>query len=254
VTNDIVCSNAAKQRARIGTAMLAFLESLSKILGAVALPVVLAVLGYWFNDSLKSQELNVKYVEIAVNVLSRPPSEETKPLRAWAIEVINAHASVKIDADLKDILIESEPLPANLLTNPTNGFRESQGEREINRIILSDTQNTNVESELKVLNALKVSYHYMISADGKILTLVDEKNIAYHTAKFNSNSIGIGIAHVSGTPYTDAQIQALRTLLPDIAKRRDISASNIVGKSELDARKQSDFSKIKLDVLSTLAQ
>lgn len=234
--------------------MLGFLESLSKILGAVALPVVLAVLGFWFNDSLKSRELNVKYVEIAVNVLSQPPSDETKSLRLWAINLINEHASVKIDDKLRDILINDEALPANVLTNPKPGFKEIAGRREVDKIIVSDTQNANALSTLAALDGLGASYHYLISAEGTVHSLVDENNIAFHTVRNNTTSIGIGISHISGNPYPEPQVTALKTLIAEISERWGIPAAGVFGKEEIDKRKRTDFATIKARVVEGMAQ
>ena len=254
VTGEFLWSNVGNAKTRVGMAMLGFLESLSKILGAVALPVVRAVLGFWFNDSLKSRELNVKYVEIAVNVLSQPPSEETKSLRLWAINLINEHASVKIDETLRDILINKEALPTSDLTNPKTGFKEVAGRREVDKIIVSDTQNTNTQSELDALDQFKVSYHYLIAADGTVHSLVDENNIAFHTARNNSSSIGIGLTHVSGGTYPETQVAALKALVAQIAERWEIPTSQIYGKEEIDKRKRTDFASIKARVVEGLSR
>lgn len=234
--------------------MSGFLDTVLKIFSALALPIVLAVLGYWFNDSLKSRELNVKYVEIAVNVLSQPPSEETKSLRQWAITLINQHAAVKIDDNLRDILVNDEALPANVLSSPKRGFKEVAGKRIVDKIIISDTQNANTEAELAVLDQLGLSYHYLIGTDGKVHSLVDENDIAFHAAKLNANSIGIGLTHVSGTPYPPEQVTALKSLLTDIATRWNLKRSNIYGKEELDSRKRTDFSRIKAEVTAAITQ
>jgi hypothetical protein len=229
--------------------MSGILEPLSKIIASLALPIVLAVLGYWFNDSLKSRELNVKYVEIAVNVLSQPPSEETKSLRLWAIDLINMHAAVKIDDALREVLVNEEALPVSALSNPQQGYREFVGRRQVDKIIISDTQNGNTESELRALAARGVSYHYLIGPDGKIHSLVDENNVAFHAAKFNGSSIGIGLTHLSGSAYPPEQIDALKKLIVEIAQRWNLKGANIFGKEELDPRKKTDFATVKADIL-----
>ena len=99
--------------------------------------------------------------------------------------------------------------------------------------------------------AAKVSAHYVVDEDGRVLRLVDEAKRAWHAGKahwrdiddVNSASIGIEIVnpgHELGyRPFPDAQIEALIPLVAAIKQRHGITRGNIVGHSDVaPARKQ----------------
>jgi Negative regulator of beta-lactamase expression len=232
--------------------MLSSIEKVSKILAAIALPFILLYLGNDFTASLKDKDIHQKYVEIAVGILTNEPTEETKELRSWAVQVINRYAEIKIDAKLESILVDQTALPSSALEVPRKGFRTVEGKRQIKRIIVSDTQQDNTQAELAALDNHGVSYHYLIDLDGSVMKLVDENNIAFHTTRQNDDSIGIGVMHRSGETYTDAQKASLKRLITEIATRYAIAKSNILAKSEV-SNKRSDFNTIKESVLTDLA-
>lgn len=97
----------------------------------------------------------------------------------------------------------------------------------------------------------KVSAHYVVTEDGKIIRMVAEDRRAWHAGKshwrgvsdINSASIGIEIVnpgHEWGyRPFPDTQMQALVPLVNDIVQRYRITRGNVVGHSDIaPARKQ----------------
>ena len=78
---------------------------------------------------------------------------------------------------------------------------EERKKRHIKYIILHYTNLPSTQASLKYLlnKRNKVSAHYLIDPNGKILSLVEEKNIAWHAGisswkkdkNLNKNSIGI---------------------------------------------------------------
>ena len=97
----------------------------------------------------------------------------------------------------------------------------------------------------------KVSAHYLVGEDGRIVRMVDEEKRAWHAGRsfwrgitdVNSASIGIEIVnpgHEFGyRPFPDEQIDALLPLVADIKERHGITRGNVVGHSDIaPARKQ----------------
>ncbi len=82
-----------------------------KTLGAVAVPIVIAVVGNEYNATIKDSENRVRYVELAVATLRAEPSSETKALREWAIELLDSQAPLKLPKAAKDALL-TRPLNA----------------------------------------------------------------------------------------------------------------------------------------------
>lgn len=77
-----------------------------------------------------------------------------------------------------------------------------------------------------------VAPHYMITRDGTVLKMVDEKNVAWHAGRsalpdgsrtmLNTSSIGIEIISMKRDGPTEAQYRALHFLLKDLCNRYDI--------------------------------
>lgn len=105
--------------------------------------------------------------------------------------------------------------------------------------------------------AAEVSAHYMIWEDGRITQLVDEEKRAWHAGvsswqgddDLNSRSIGIEIVNGGHDfplpdgclpPYPIPQIHALIELYHDIAGRREIPPSRLVGHSDIAPGRKAD--------------
>ncbi len=97
----------------------------------------------------------------------------------------------------------------------------------------------------------KVSAHYVVDEDGRILRMVPEDRRAWHAGRsywrgitdVNSASIGIEIVnpgHEFGyRPFPEEQMDAVTRLVADIKTRHDIPRANVVGHSDVaPARKQ----------------
>lgn len=97
----------------------------------------------------------------------------------------------------------------------------------------------------------KVSAHYVVDEDGTVSRLVDEEKRAWHAGRshwrditdVNSASIGIEIVnpgHEWGyVPFPEEQMDAITRLAHSIVQRHGITATNVIGHSDLaPARKQ----------------
>jgi N-acetylmuramoyl-L-alanine amidase len=123
----------------------------------------------------------------------------------------------------------------------------------ISMIVLHYTGMTSGEVALARLRdpAAKVSAHYLVEEDGRVLRLVPEEKRAWHAGRshwrgitdVNSASVGIEIVnpgHEFGyRPFTAEQMGALIPLVSDIKARHAITRGNVVGHSDVaPARKQ----------------
>ena len=110
--------------------------------------------------------------------------------------------------------------------------------------------------------ATKVSSHYFVHEDGRVLQLVPEAQRAWHAGEaiwnaesdINSRSIGIEIVnpgHDLGYPdFLRAQIEAVTALCRDIIKRRSLRADRVLAHSDVaPLRKQDPGEKFPWDVL-----
>ena len=138
-----------------------------------------------------------------------------------------------------------------IIETPSPNFDERSS--AVSMIVLHYTGMQDAASAIQRLcdPEAKVSSHYLVTEDGKILRLVDEGKRAWHAGRsywrgitdVNSASVGIEIVnpgHEFGyRPFPDEQIGALIPLVADIKDRYGITRGNIVGHSDIaPARKQ----------------
>jgi N-acetylmuramoyl-L-alanine amidase len=123
-------------------------------------------------------------------------------------------------------------------------------ERTPNFVVIHHTSDDSVDQALRTLAdpLRKVSAHYLIGRDGKIIQLVDERARAWHAGEskwgaatdINSASLGIEIDNNGREPFADAQISALLRLLADIRERYRIPAANFLGHADVAPRRKTD--------------
>lgn len=73
------------------------IEAVSKILGVVAIPIILVIYGNYINESLQDKNLQRDYVQIAVGILQNESSKDDIGLRKWAVSLINENSDIKLD-------------------------------------------------------------------------------------------------------------------------------------------------------------
>lgn len=118
----------------------------------------------------------------------------------------------------------------------------------LSHIIVHYTDMADADAALARLcdPAAKVSAHYFIHRDGRIVHLVDENRRAWHAGvsywrgetDMNSASIGIELDHAGhkdGTmaAFEQPQIAALIALLHDIVTRHKLDPRNVLGHSDI---------------------
>ena len=130
----------------------------------------------------------------------------------------------------------------------------SFGERRPDFVILHHTTNDTAERALATLTGRdsEVSAHYLISRDGRIYQLVDEKMRAWHAgasswggnSDINSASIGIELDNNGDEPFAEAQVNTLIALLSDLRERYKIPAANFLGHGDVAPRRKVDPSHL----------
>ncbi|MGZ9811088.1 N-acetylmuramoyl-L-alanine amidase [Pseudoroseicyclus sp. H15] len=96
--------------------------------------------------------------------------------------------------------------------------------------------------------ASEVSAHYLISAEGESLQLVEEHLRAWHagagrwgmTKDVNSRSIGIELVNDGRAPFAAPQMRALERLLADVMKRYEIPPERVIGHSDMAPLRKAD--------------
>ena len=114
-----------------------------------------------------------------------------------------------------------------------------------------------MQSEIESIKRLKnpkskVSCHYLINRKGKIVKMVDDKNVAWHAGKskwkklidLNKNSIGIELVnkgHQFGYQnFSKPQIKSLIWLCKKLKRKYSIKTENFLGHSDIAPLRKSD--------------
>jgi len=125
--------------------------------------------------------------------------------------------------------------------------------RPMSSLVLHYTGMPTAESALALLcnPRSRVSAHYFVEEDGRVLQLVPESRCAWHAGKsfwagetdMNSASIGIEIVHPGyddPRPYPAAQIEATAALASDICRRHAIPPERVLAHSDIAPDRKRD--------------
>jgi S1-C subfamily serine protease len=82
-----------------------------------------------FSSSIKDKEIEVRYVEIATNILNENPNDTNSELRSWATKVIEHYSPVPFSKEARKTLLDKELYSkSNISGTPNN---KHQIERKI---------------------------------------------------------------------------------------------------------------------------
>ena len=117
------------------------------------------------------------------------------------------------------------------------------GERRPHYVVLHHTSDSDAGRAVATLTrpASRVSAHYLVVRDGRIVYMVDERMRAWHAGEsywggnrdINSASIGIEIDNDGTESYPEPQIAALLALLTDLKARWSIPPANFLGHGDV---------------------
>jgi N-acetylmuramoyl-L-alanine amidase len=145
------------------------------------------------------------------------------------------------------------PLVDRVVPSPNHKERVGHGRPDM--IVLHYTGMATAEDALERLCSLddpRVSSHYLVYEDGRVLQLVQETRRAQHAGvsswegetDINSRSVGIEIVnpgHDLGYPdFPDRQIDVVIALCRDILKRRPMRADRVVAHSDVAPSRKQD--------------
>lgn len=188
----------------------------------------------------------IKYAFVYIAVLLS--SCAYKPYR-----IIQKRQNKKIDSLKKEIslkleipLLDSLQQPIEVQYVPAINF----GLRKPNFVIIHHTAQDSVAQTIKTfsLDRTQVSAHYIISASGKIIHLLNNNLRAWHAgvakwgniSDINSCSIGIELDNNGLTAFTPQQINSLITLLKNLKTAYKIPAANFIGHADIAPHRKTD--------------
>jgi N-acetylmuramoyl-L-alanine amidase len=135
------------------------------------------------------------------------------------------------------------------LTHASPNFGDRRGER-IELVVLHYTAMASCAEALERLcdPLAEVSAHYLVDADGTLLSLVEEGARAWHAGAgqwrgagdVNSRSIGIELANPGDRPFAEPQMAALEQLLRGVMARHGLSPVAVIAHSDMAPDRKGD--------------
>ena len=100
------------------------LEQLSRILAAILIPVILAIVGNWYTSAIKQRELDARFAEVALGILARPPTgtdAADRSVREWAARLVSRYSGLPLGEEATRSVVDKTaiPLTTNLLDEQT---------------------------------------------------------------------------------------------------------------------------------------
>jgi len=126
--------------------------------------------------------------------------------------------------------------------------------RKPNFIIIHHTAQDSLQQTIRTftLKETKVSAHYVISRNGKVVHMLNDYLRAWHAGNgswgrdtdINSGSLGIELDNNGIEPFSDLQINSLLALLTKLKKDYGIPAQNIIGHADIAPTRKKDPSAL----------
>lgn len=138
------------------------------------------------------------------------------------------------------------PLSAAIEQVPVNGPARTQ---PVRRIVLHATGGPDCDAARSfrggtldgivqhfLRNQGRISIHYVIGRDGRVVAMVPETQVAYHVRGHNQDSIGIELVNDGDgrDPFAQPQLATLVELLKDLLARYALETDAIKSHAELD--------------------
>lgn len=95
-------------------------QAVASIASYIAIPLIIAAIGFVLQSRLGDDGLSKDYVSIAVGILKDNPTEQEPELRKWAVAVLDKHSPIPFSNKTKESLESGMPiiLPGLTLVPP----------------------------------------------------------------------------------------------------------------------------------------
>ena len=112
-------------------------KSVTSIASAIAIPFVLAIVGYFIQKQLADEGLKKDYVSIAANILKENSAGQEPDLSKWAVEVLEKNSPIPFTPNAKRSLEQGIPLvvPGPALPHPIESCMKAPKERTVGKAL-----------------------------------------------------------------------------------------------------------------------
>ena len=92
----------------------------TRIIGTLLIPIVIAILGFFINNTIKEKEIKLQYIEMALDILREEPNQDSIGLRLWAIDVAQKYSIIGFSEEALEELKKSS-LPYRKILKGSDG-------------------------------------------------------------------------------------------------------------------------------------
>lgn len=215
------------------------IERIAKILSLIAVPVILAIGGWWIQGALSQRNVSKDYVTLAVSILSKPQDDTDTELRAWAVDLLNANSPVPLNFSTAKKLTKGElrlpQLTLNSFQSITDlhfGDKRRMMSRSVGRLDVLHADNYG----MTICTAFLVTVNYAMTTDHCIKgingskpkaiqlrlgydSITDAEKSQAFDVKINpveiNSTLGYAILEVEGSPGDKFGFLLLSTSMPN---------------------------------------
>jgi len=80
-------------------------------LSVIIIPIVLGYIGNIYTQATKQKEIQARFVELSINILTQKPTDGNRNLRQWATNVIDHYSGVKLSNTVRSELRDQISIP-----------------------------------------------------------------------------------------------------------------------------------------------
>lgn len=106
------------------------IQAYTSIASAVAIPIVIALVGWWVQSSISNESIKKDYVQMAIGILNSPDNEKNTEMRKWAVDILNENSPVPLSLNLRNKLEQGSTFLIPSYLNPPEVFMKPPLELE----------------------------------------------------------------------------------------------------------------------------
>lgn len=166
------------------------IQSIASIISSIAIPLVLAVTGYFVQRQFADEGLKKDYVSIAAGILKDDPTKQEPDLRKWAVNVLDSNSPIPFSNKAKDGLLQGIPIfniwPAlpppieDCMTPPKKRTVSQEIKKLVKQIENSDT-NTVLDAFSKFALAVEKEERIALENAARLACMQDWANIVVNS-------------------------------------------------------------------------
>ena len=137
-------------------------QSIATIVSSVAIPIVIALVGWWVQSSISNEGIKKDYVQMAIGILKDTENQKDEEMRKWAVAVLDKNSPVPFSRDLRSKLVEGSvfvstpfPMPPEVLMKPPEKLKPLPNLKSVTMTDLLVTVNENYGLYHKNASTLK---------------------------------------------------------------------------------------------------